>query len=241
MELKVVTWNMAWWSHKSKVQTAWDYLYCELAADVALLTEMGDPMRSGCPYPFFKWQNIGLNNLYWGSGIVSKIPLCDSYIPQNIGALMTAGIQFNGAIPITIISMYCLKDNASNLYVPNLHHYLSDLTPIFNGRRRNIIIGGDWNASMQLDGKNGNTKNANKIFFDRLRDFGLKDCLEPFAEYPVQTHRHNSDTSYPWQLDYIYAADRFANNVTSARVIDNDVVRDASDHNPIEVIFDITT
>ena len=220
MKLKIVTWNIAWWSHKSKINDAWDFLYNDIKADVALLTEMGDPVQSKCPFPHCKWQNIGLNRLYWGSGIVSRYPLEDCYIPPSIGALMTALLPIEKKTPISLICMYGIEDKASNSYVSNLHRYLSDLTPILKGRRRNIIIGGDWNADLQLDGKNGNTPNANRLFFERLADFGLQDCLAPFVDYPVQTHRHNSDVNFPWQLDYIYANPGIANKVESACVID---------------------
>jgi exonuclease III len=246
MEIKIVTWNMAWWSHKAHAKRAWEYLHNDLGADIALLTEMGDPKdeKRKCPYDFVKWQNIGLDKMYWGSGIVSKYSLGDCYEPKSIGSvgtLTTATLQIDGVSPITLVSMYCLKDDASGLYVPNLHRYLSDLTPILNKRRGNVIIGGDWNADLQLDGKNRNTKNAHRVFFDRLRDFGLKDCLEPHiqTEYPVQTYRHKSDPSKPWQLDHIYATERLASAVKHACVIDDDVVRDVSDHNPIEIVLDI--
>jgi len=151
---------MAWWSHKTKIEEAWDHLYNDINADIALLTEMGDPLQSKCPYPHFKWQNIGLNRLYWGSGIVSRYKLADCYIPPSVGALMTARLPLEKKLSITLICMYGMADKASNSYVSNLHRYLSDLTPILKGEQRNTIIGGDWNADLQLDGKNGNTENA---------------------------------------------------------------------------------
>jgi len=230
---------MAWWSHKARINEAWNFLYDDIKADVALLTEMGDPLQSKCPFQHFKWQDIGLDRLYWGSGIVSRYQLGDCYVPPSVGALMTASLQLEKKTPISLICMYGREDEASKSYVPNLHRYLSDLTPILKGKRRNIIIGGDWNADLQLDGKNGNTANANKLFFERLKDFGLHDCLASSVEYPVQTHRHNSDLSLPWQLDYIYATSPIVKTVTDARVIDTPHIREISDHNPIEIVIDI--
>jgi len=237
MKLKIVTWNMAWWSHRSKINEAWIYLYEEIKADVALLTEMGDPAQTKCPFPYYKWQNIGLGHLYWGSGIVSLYQLDDCYTPSSIGALMTALLPIKNKPPLLLISMYGLFDEASKSYVSNLHRYLSDLSPLLKGKRHNTIIGGDWNADLQLDGKNGNTANANRLFFERLTDFGLQDCLAPFVEYPVQTHRHNSDVNLPWQLDYIYATPGLATKVEKARVIDTPQIRNISDHNPIEIVI----
>jgi len=239
MKLRIVTWNMAWWSHKAKVSEAWDYLFDELQADVALLTEMGDPDQSKCPFPYAKWQQIGMGRLYWGSGIVSRYPLTDCYLPSSVGALMTAKLSIEGITPVSLISMYGLQDKATNSYVANLHRYLSDLMPILQGQGRRVIIGGDWNADLQLDGRNGNTTNANRLFFERLADFGLTDCLAPWVQYPVQTHRHISNTEYPWQLDHIYATQAIAKAVVSGRVVDTPEVREISDHNPIEIVVDV--
>ena len=239
MKLKIVTWNMAWWSHKVKINEAWDFLYNDINVDVALLTEMGDPVYSKCPFPYCKWQNIGLNRLYWGSGIVSRHQLDDCYIPPSVGAIMTARLSVEKKTTISLICMYGIEDKASNSYVANLHRYLSDLTPILNGRRRNIIIAGDWNADLQLDGKNGNTASANRLFFERLTDFGLRDCLASSVQYPIQTHRHNSDVNFPWQLDYIYANPTIVSKITNARVVDTQQIRENSDHNPIEIEIEI--
>jgi exonuclease III len=239
VKLKIVAWNMAWWSHKSKIVEAWDFLHNDIKADVALLTEMGNPVQSKCPFPYYKWQNIGMSRLYWGSGIVSRYPLTDCYMPSSVGALMTAQLPFNNHASLSLITMYGVKDTTCNSYVSNLHRYLSDLTPILKSKNRNVIIGGDWNADVQLDGRNGNTANANKIFFDRLKDFGLQDCLAPFAKYPLQTHRHSSNLTFPWQLDYIYASSGIARKVEGALVIDTPQVRELSDHNPIEILIDI--
>ena len=153
--------------------------------------------------------------------------------------LMTATLSAQKNMPISLICMYGIEDKASNSYVANLHRYLSDLTPILKDRRRSIVIGGDWNADIQLDGRNGNTANANRLFFERLRDFGLQDCLASWVEYPVQTHRHNSDVDFPWQLDYLYATSAIANRITDVRVIDTPQIREVSDHNPIEVVIEM--
>ncbi|MCL2707376.1 MAG: hypothetical protein FWE97_04350 [Dehalococcoidia bacterium] len=67
----------------------------------------------------------------------------------------------------------------------------------------------------------------------------MQDCLASSVEYPVQTHRHNSNVNYPWQLDYIYATSSILNMLTNARVIDNQQIRELSDHNPIEIVIDI--
>lgn len=238
MKLTVAVWNMAWWQYKSKNERAWSFLYDNLKADVALLTEMGAPQN--CPFPHVKWQQIGLSSYYrWGSGIVSRYPLQNCYVPSCVGAVMTAKLCLGKKTPISLISMYGLHDKVANSYVANLHRYLSDLTQIFNERSCKVIIGGDFNASLHLEGKQNNTANANRLFFERLEDFGLADCMKPFAEYPVQTHCHNSDVTFPWQLDYLYASHRVAGCVKEAHVVDTADIREMSDHNPLVFTFDL--
>jgi exonuclease III len=245
MKLKIVCWNIAYWSHMSKISGAWDFLYNELKADVVLLTEAGDIATSGCPFPFHKWRKIGDGNYaFWGSGIASRYELSDCYTPDCEGPVVTAEMKLDTRT-LTLVSMYGLRDDRAGtnfITLPNLHRYLSDLTPIFNGRShgRNIIFGGDWNADMQLDGEfcvRGNTPNAHKIFFDRVRDFKLNDCLERFAEYPVRTWRNAQYPDKVSQLDYCYASPNL--KVVNAEVIETPQVRELSDHNPLMVEFEV--
>lgn len=243
--LKLVCWNMAYWTFMNKVTEAWDYLYNSLNADVALLTEMGDPAQTACPFPYTKWQNVGVGDRYslWGSGIVSRRELSDGEYNVRNGAVITAELKLNKRT-LTLISMYGLRDDKMGNFItlPNLHRYLSDLTPILNGKSygRNIIIGGDWNADMQLDGDmcvRGNTPNAHKVFFDRVRDFNLCDCLESFADYPVRTWRNPGYPDSVSQLDYCYASPNL--KVKSGSLIETPEVTKLSDHNPLVIEFDI--
>jgi exodeoxyribonuclease-3 len=238
-KLKIVVWNMAHWSHKNTAAEAWDYLYNELQADIVLATEMGNP-DGVCPFPFVKWQQIGMDpHYYWGSGIASRYPLSYCYTPPSVGAVMTAKLELDGHAPLTLISMYGLVDKATKIHASNLHRFLSDLTPLLAGKSygHNIIIGGDWNMDLQLK-VGGNTKRANDIFFDRVRDFDLHDCLEKFAKYPVQTWRQNAGDKI-WQLDHLYASPNLVKSVKNAMVMDNEKIREFSDHNPIIAEFEI--
>lgn len=236
---------MAFKNHALKAKEQWNYLFNDLDVDVAMLTEMGDPAETGCPFPYVKWRQIGNSEgyCYWGTGIVSRNPLSAADVPPSVGALMTANLRLeNRNDLITLIAVYGLKDYGIQSYVPVLHKYLSELDPILRGDNyRNIVIGGDFNADAAycFDGKNGNTKNAERLFFERLRDYNLDDVLKPFATYPVQTHRHNSDTTVPFQIDHLYASHGLAKAAKSVEVLTSPLIDDLSDHNPIVAEFEI--
>ena len=97
------------------------------------------------------------------------------------------------------------------------------------GGQRKIILGGDLNASIQCD---INRKNAHQIFFQRLEDFKLINCFEPFYSDFIQTHRHFRSKK-PWQNDYFFISKSMGSRLKSCSVIDNEYIRKFSDHNPV--------
>lgn len=146
-------------------------------------------------------------------------------------------------IPLTLISLYGLIERngpTKGYAITNLHRMLSDLTCIFDGKlkgKRNIILGGDLNASLQIDERQGN--NSHKIFFDRLENFGLKDCFKlTDKDFPVQTLRHHS-SKVEWQNDYFFISENLADKLVNCDTIDNEKVRSYSDHNPVKIILDL--
>jgi exonuclease III len=118
---------------------------------------------------------------------------------------------------------------------------LSDLTHLFDGEfrpggRPKVILGGDLNASTQLDVQYG-TK-TNRIFFDRLEAFGLMDCQGQFTKDRPRTLRH-SKSDIPWVNDYIFASNSLAKKVLSHEVLEQPKMLNLSDHNPVVVTFDL--
>jgi exonuclease III len=59
------------------------------------------------------------------------------------------------------------------------------------------------------------------------------------VEYPVQTRRHNSDKTFPWQLDYVYASPRLEKCVTAAKVECTEEIHGLSDHNPLVLTLEM--
>jgi exonuclease III len=74
-----------------------------------------------------------------------------------------------------------------------------------------------------------------KLFFDRLGDFGFINCMEKLE----QTHINNKNPEKPWHLDYFFINKRFKKEVQNANVLNNEKYSKLSDHYPIELIIDI--
>jgi len=241
MNLRLVTWNMAFWSHKTYLEEAWKYLFEEIDADIILLQE-SQPTQELKNDPNLLWFEIG-GTRDWGTGIYSKkspirqLPIKSDYT----GSLLAGEVRINDTVQLTIISLYGFLEPVGNTRyaITTLHRMLSDLTGILNGHEggnRNIILGGDLNASIQCDMYDGGK--AHQIFFQRLEDFKLKNCYAPFFGDFVQTHRHNKSDK-PWQNDYFFISTTLSKNLKSCTVIDNEKVRRLSDHNPVLIELEL--
>lgn len=230
---------MDYWKNKRLHDEAWNCFLNETKADVFLFQE-GKPAETiRDQKDYLIWNEIG-GNRTWGSGIYSpKFRLFEENIETQFkGVFLVGNIQINNQ-KITLISFYGLmeSDGSTKGYsITNLHRILSDLTGLFNGHidgRRKIIIGGDLNASIQIDEIQKN--NSHKIFFDRLEDFGLKDVykLSGNKSY-VQTLRHGRSKT-PWQNDYFFISNSLVKKFIKYEIIDNEEIKKFSDHNIVAI------
>ncbi len=234
--LRIATWNMAYWSHRGMLEDAWQCYLDTVDADFYLFQE-GRP--SAVYNQHVVWNEIG-GTRPWGSGVYSPTHevLEESIKTDFKGSLTIANANVRGTA-LTLISMYGLMEGpgpTKGYAIPNLHRMLSDLTGLFNGhigRRRDIILGGDLNASTQLDPQQGNR--SHELFFARLLDFGLEDThsLAGHNEH-LQTLRHHKSDA-PWQNDYLLVSKRLAGRFRDYQIIDTHDVRRFSDHNIVVI------
>ncbi len=228
---------------KSLLSEAWNYYLNEIKADFFLFQEAKPTDELFLQKDHMIWDEIG-GTCKWGSGI---------YSPTNKLTKENIKTDFKGSIVIanseviserlTLISMYGQMEGIGPTHgyaITNLHRMLSDLTGLFNGHlngKRKIILGGDLNASTQLDKTQGN--NSHRIFFDRLTDFKLQDvfALSGNKDY-VQTLRHNI-SKVPWQNDYMFISISLSEKFLKYEIIDNEHVRKFSDHNILIIEMDI--
>jgi len=249
MQVKIATWNMDYWKReKQPRKAAWEYLDEIIAPDIALVQEaapiskyMGfigtgnKPSGSLIGNETVLWQEIG-GGRNWGSGVLTKnFPLRQVYFNNSFqGSVMAAEVLLPDKSLLTVISLYGLIVNGYS--TTTLHTILSDLTILLNKSKR-VIIGGDFNASLQYDEKYSGQYPSHRMFFERLLDFGLVNCIEKFHPEPIQTIRH-SNSEFPWQNDYIFASKGIIGMLQSCDVIDNTQVHEFSDHNPVVATFE---
>lgn len=238
MKIKIATWNMGHCMHVRESHRAWEFLVNDISADIALIQE-ALPQDDSNYENNIVWKEIG-GNRRWGSGVVTKsLPVKELHFKNDYpGALVGTEITLSGGLIITAFSLYGTIDQRGYA-ITTLHRMFSDLTPFLAGLvggKRNIVIGGDFNASLQCDEQWGG--DAHKILFDRLEDLGLVNCFSRFYTAPVQTLRHKK-SEVPWQNDYIFVSQNIAKGLKSCETIDNKAVRSLSDHNPVIAEFDI--
>ena len=137
--------------------------------------------------------------------------------------------------PLTLVSLYGKIESdghAKGYSITNLHRIFSDLTGLLNGHmggKRNVILGGDFNASTQFDKAQNNR--SHELLFARVEDFGLQNAYTLAGnKNHIQTLRR-ADSTKPWQDDYLFISKSLTNGFKGCEVIDTPDVRRFSDHN----------
>jgi exonuclease III len=130
-----------------------------------------------------------------------------------------------------------------------MHRVLSDLTPLLDTRfGKHVIIGGDFNCSTQLMGRD---RARHRNLFERFTTLGLVDLLAltaesrppldncPCRDEPcrhVQTLRHGN-SSIPWHNDYLFATAAVAERLRDCQPVVESAFLALSDHCPVVAEF----
>jgi exonuclease III len=240
MKIRFATWNMAHWSHKKFNKEAWSFFLNDLHCD-ALLFQESVPCTEILNKEQLVWNMIG-GTRPWGTGIYCPTLKINEHIFKHdfFGAVVAAEIEIKPDHSLIVVSLYGLMEKLCNASysIPNLHRMFSDLTELLESRdtKNRIIIGGDFNASLQIDEIQSN--NSHAVFFQRLKEFHLHNCFDDFFDTFIQTHRH-SRSSKPWQNDYFFISKKLKPDLTHCEVIENDSVFKFSDHNPVIIELDL--
>jgi exonuclease III len=222
MKTQVVTWNI----RRRKAQTIWQHLPDCNMPGIALLQEVSTNEPES---PHFVRHEI--HSRHWGTGILTKdIPLQPSLITSTShpGTITAAQINPSGEAPITFISLYGLMENRHS--ITTLHRIFSDLTPILARTRKRLILGGDFNASPAFD--RPPQFQSHRILFERVKDFGLVDCLPDVSVWTWRSSKNG------WQLDYLFASHNIAEKLVECRIPEDMDWASFSDHKPITAVFD---
>ena len=234
--VRIVSWNIRCRAAFAETEHAWRLLRDEFKADAALLQECV-PAAGLDESDRLVYDEIG-GTRSWGSAVVTHPDLTVERLVTNEAgdpcvvasrAAVVARIG-DGVDALVLISIYGLLEQIlrTQYSITSLHRILSDLTPLLEDpqRRGRIVLGGDLNASLEWDRRQGTP--THRLLFDRIEAFGLRPVL-PYDG--PQTYRHNQG-SFPWQLDHVFVSEELHDSAR-AEVIDSPAVREVSDHNPI--------
>jgi len=97
-----------------------------------------------------------------------------------------------------------------------------------------VVLGGDLNVSPQIRWPD---TDAHRAVIERIKAFGLRDCLGATHQGFVQTYRsRNPRARGPWQGDWVFASERL--NLLSCDPVDADQAWALSDHCPVVAEFE---
>lgn len=229
-----------WKRNNLQRKDAWMYLTKELQPDIALLQEIKPPILFDETHDIHYHKNGQKSN--WGTAIISKKYSYfkyhfNSYYKGSAG-LMCFDFRISNKIILTVINIYGKID--SNLYATTtIHHMLSDLTPILHKQKKDrfIIMGGDFNVSIQWDEKYSGKDPSHKLIFDIIKDLGMINCTKKNYGEHVKTHTH-SKSDFPWQNDYVFISKNLEDFLVSCKVHNDQKNLAFSDHYPVQIELD---
>lgn len=221
--MKVITWNIGFWLHRSKHAEAWVYLREQIRPDIALLQEVSPPSPLKDENFFFKQIRNG-----WGTALCTRgLPASEFTITEKYSRrVASANIDVSTTQKIMAVSIHAPIING------RVFQYLSEIFDSVESkvRKHSFIVGGDLNTA----------RLAEKVwpgyghgpFFTRLSQSVFFDCHHKFHSTEEQTYfRKNS--KFPFQDDHLFVSQDLAERVKSCNVLDNETIRNFSDHLPV--------
>jgi endonuclease/exonuclease/phosphatase family metal-dependent hydrolase len=255
--MRIATWNMNHWARSADQRAAAWALLQDLSLDVALVQEAVPP--PGVP-SVSRDGGIGKGRS-WGSAVVSftgQVRELDRVrsaygkrrevdLLQTFPGSVAIAVRSQGQ-SIVFVSAYGVIEEG--YAVTTMHRVLSDITPLLDREEgKNLIIGGDFNCSTQLPGRD---RERHRNLFERFVTLGLVDLLAltaetrpmlvdcPCSDEPcrhVQTLRH-ARSSTPWHNDYIFATAPLADRLIGCQPFDDARAWALSDHCPVIAEFE---
>jgi endonuclease/exonuclease/phosphatase family metal-dependent hydrolase len=156
------------------------------------------------------------------------------------GSFVVAECELGGGVVLQAISIYGVMRSAFTKTVYStapVHRLLSDLTPILDTHRNKkpVVMGGDLNVTPQIPAPD---KRAHQAVSERIKAFGLSDCLGTIHDGYVRTHRHkNRPDSTPYQNDWVFASKHLT--PVSCKALDIEDAWALSDHCPVVADFEL--
>jgi endonuclease/exonuclease/phosphatase family metal-dependent hydrolase len=222
--MRCISWNHAYNTGYANEDRGWRYLFDLLEGDVLLLQETTVPdwIAERGHATFLKAWDSRL----WGSAVFSPNPhqLVLSDAALRVLAVRTS---LDGLGEVVLASFHA--PIIDNRVIPTLRRAVEALLPFLEGAR--FIVGGDLNTARgaaEFWPDHGHAE-----FFAWIDELGWHDCH-------WRTHGREqtslwSPGSRPLQADHVFVDPLTAHMVEEVRVIDDDVIREISDHGPLVV------
>jgi len=221
--VKVITWNLGFWQHKSNHEKAWLYLREQIKPDLALLQEVKPIELRDNECMLFR--QIIQN---WGTALYTRnMPLKELILPTKYsGRTIAATLKIPDGREATAVSIHAPIINGR--VFPYLSEIFEEIEKAISGKP--FIVGGDLNTARLAE--KVWPRHGHGPFFERMAQSTFFDCHRKFHDNEEQTFFRNG-SKYPFQDDHLFVSRDLAACVKSCNVLDNKITRSLSDHIPV--------
>jgi endonuclease/exonuclease/phosphatase family metal-dependent hydrolase len=244
--MRIVTYNFRLGGKKGE-QNQWRKILSDFNPDIVLAQEVRHPQvdipdlykanESG-----FLWSPI---TDHWGNLLFTRQGKITQLNLPGLGNWVTG-------VEITELNWPHLSSRSLrifNVHVPTregVHKVILFLNDLLDkivefSSEGNLIIGGDFNLTVGLRGKN-DSKNSQTLLTRLRKEFGLINCWQianPNQPLP-QTLRWGSDKTVPYHCDGIFVPAAWYQYLDSCEVVTQGW-ETLSDHNPVIATFNLST
>lgn len=221
--LRVITWNLGYWQHRTAHEKTWAYLRNELKPDLALLQE-AHPVEL-CDEEHMLFKKIHQD---WGTAVYTRnMPLKEFPLESKYpGRTATAQLELEQDKEAIVISIHA--PIIGGRIFPHLDEIFQEVEKAVSGKT--FIIGGDLNTARLAE--TVWPGHGHGPFFQKLAKSIFFDCHHKLHTNEEQTYfRPNS--KHPFQDDHLFVSHNLADHVKSCHALSNETTRSISDHVPL--------
>ena len=225
--MRIITWNLDYWKHRSLHNEAWIYLRDKIKPDVALLQEVSPPNLEAQEHFLFK-----ITGRRQGTAIYTRnLPTQEFEValPEKyVGRVVATQIEVSAGLKVVVMSVHApiIKGRV----FPYLDEIFDKIEYVVSDQT--FVVGGDLNTA----------RLAEKVwpgyghgpFFERLAQSVFFDCHRKFHVAEEQTY-FRSDSKQPYQDDHLFVSCDLADRVVCCDPIKDETTLKVSDHIPLLV------
>lgn len=226
--MRVVTWNLGYWQHRSSHAGAWAYLRDSIKPDLALLQEVNPPELLESENVVFKFVSGD-----WGTALYSRnVPLKELRFEGYSGRVVAAQLEIAAGRRVAAVSIHA--PIIEGRVFPYLAEIFDKVECVVG--EGTFIVGGDLNSARLAEEVWPGYGHG--PFFERLSRSVFFDCHRKFHDTEQQTF-FRSGSKHPFQDDHLFVSHDLADLVKSCDVLNNEITRGVSDHIPVVAEIDI--